>query len=260
MNWIISANSSIYDHADSFEKRGYIDWKQSANFEVGDTIFIYSTAPLSRLEYKCVVEKNNIPFSEKTDDQEFWIDKDEYFKSHDYLYSRLKLIAFVESEKLSLDNLKKHGLKQAPQRPTRLINERSKVGKYIQSIFEYSEDDIVYPDEVDDQGLYEGSTREVKINAYERNAKARKKCIDHFGVNCIVCGFNFEDKYGELGNGFIHVHHVIPLSSIGENYKINYKEDLVPVCPNCHAMLHAGKKEKLISIEQLRKLIAYNSK
>lgn len=108
--------------------------------------------------------------------------------------------------------------------------------------------------------MYEGSTREVKINAYERNAKARKKCIDYFGVNCIVCGFNFEDKYGELGNGFIHVHHVIPLSSIGENYKINYKEDLVPVCPNCHAMLHASKKEKLISIEALRKLLAYNSK
>ena len=44
--------------------------------------------------------------------------------------------------------------------------------------------------------------------------------------------------YGEIAKGFIHVHHLIPLSEIKENYQVNPKTDLIPVCPNCHAMLH----------------------
>ena len=47
---------------------------------------------------------------------------------------------------------------------------------------------------------------------------------------------SFEDKYGEMGVGFIHIHHIVPISAIGKEYKINYKTDLVPVCPNCHAI------------------------
>lgn len=44
--------------------------------------------------------------------------------------------------------------------------------------------------------------------------------------------------YGEIGNGFIHVHHLVPLSAIKENYHLDPINDLIPVCPNCHAMLH----------------------
>ncbi|WP_342370343.1 HNH endonuclease [Shewanella algae] len=61
------------------------------------------------------------------------------------------------------------------------------------------------------------------------------------GVNCIVCDFNFEEMYGPLGTGFIHIHHLIDLSEIGSEYSLNVETDLVPVCPNCHAMLHKTK-------------------
>lgn len=84
----------------------------------------------------------------------------------------------------------------------------------------------------------EGLRKSVFVNVYERSAEARKKCIEHMGCVCAVCGFDFEKVYGELGKGFIHVHHRIPISSIGKAYTVNYETDLVPVCPNCHAMLH----------------------
>jgi 5-methylcytosine-specific restriction protein A len=86
--------------------------------------------------------------------------------------------------------------------------------------------------------FYEGAKKTITVNAYERNLDARKACIDALGCSCLICGFNFESTYGERGKGFIHVHHLIPLSDIQCDYKINPITDLIPVCPNCHAMLH----------------------
>ena len=62
--------------------------------------------------------------------------------------------------------------------------------------------------------------------------------------------------YGELGQGFIHVHHIVPISKIGKEYKIDPINDLVPVCPNCHAMLHRGKDGKVYRIDELKEIIA----
>jgi 5-methylcytosine-specific restriction protein A len=62
--------------------------------------------------------------------------------------------------------------------------------------------------------------------------------------------------YGTLGEDFIHVHHKINISSIGNEYSVNPIDDLIPVCPNCHAMLH--KKNPAYTIEELRKVIKNN--
>lgn len=102
----------------------------------------------------------------------------------------------------------------------------------------------------------EGYRKSVYVNVYERNPKARREAIKYHGTQCAVCDMSFEDKYGEIGVGFIHIHHIVPISEIGKEYKINYKTDLVPVCPNCHAMLHRkiyGKK--YLSIEELRQIV-----
>jgi 5-methylcytosine-specific restriction protein A len=97
----------------------------------------------------------------------------------------------------------------------------------------------VYPDELDkSETLFEGIKKTVLVNSYERNQIARNKCIQHYGVQCVVCGFDFEKVYGDIGKGFIHVHHLIQLSDIGQGYEVNPVKDLRPVCPNCHAMLH----------------------
>ncbi|MBK8433363.1 MAG: HNH endonuclease [Chloroflexi bacterium] len=92
----------------------------------------------------------------------------------------------------------------------------------------------IAPDEV----LYEGGKQQITVNAYERNPKARQACIEHYGAFCQICGVNFERKYGAIGRNFIHVHHLVPLANIQETYQVNPEKDLLPVCPNCHAMLH----------------------
>jgi 5-methylcytosine-specific restriction protein A len=113
----------------------------------------------------------------------------------------------------------------------------------------------IYPDELEPgQKYYEGAKKQVRVNAYERNPKARKACLKHYGYRCVVCDVLFEERYGKLGENFIHVHHLKPLALSVAAYELNPVNDLRPVCPNCHAMLHAT--DPMLSIEGLREMIA----
>ncbi len=97
----------------------------------------------------------------------------------------------------------------------------------------------VYPDELENpESLFEGVRKTITVNSYERNPLARTECIEHYGAQCVVCNFDFGKKYGDIGQGFIHVHHLTQLSDIKSGYEVNPIKDLRPVCPNCHAMLH----------------------
>jgi hypothetical protein len=125
--------------------------------------------------------------------------------------------------------------------------------KFIRYAVPGREVNSLYPDELTQpERLTEGALRTVTVNAYERNPKARQKCIDHYKPICQVCNLNFVERYGEMGRGFIHVHHLKQLSEIGEEYEVDPIEDLRPVCPNCHAMLHTSGKP---TIEELRKIV-----
>lgn len=117
---------------------------------------------------------------------------------------------------------------------------------------------FTYPEEVGPEALTEGTKKQITVNAYERNPEARRRCIEKHGLQCAVCNFHFELFYGLIGKGYIHVHHLRPISSIGSEYEVDPENDLRPVCPNCHAMLHRG--EELLSIEELRaKVKAYGA-
>jgi len=108
-----------------------------------------------------------------------------------------------------------------------------------------------YPDELDvSEKLFEGIPKTVLVNSYERNPMARAKCIAHHGVQCVVCNFDFEKLYGDIGKGFIHVHHLTQLSEIRQGYEVDPVNDLRPVCPNCHAMLH--KRNPPFTIDELK--------
>jgi 5-methylcytosine-specific restriction protein A len=121
---------------------------------------------------------------------------------------------------------------------------------------DYDDDSLVtLAEEVASPEKYsEGTKVTVTINAYERNPKARAACIAHCGHVCAVCGFDFASVYGDIGKGFIHVHHVVPIGKIGKEYEIDPIKDLITVCPNCHAMIH--RAEPPLTVEQLRKHIS----
>jgi 5-methylcytosine-specific restriction protein A len=107
--------------------------------------------------------------------------------------------------------------------------------------------------DIESEEFLEGNIKLVEKNEYERNKKAREACLKHFGYDCKVCGFNFEKFYGEIGKNFIEVHHIIPIASIGESYKIDPLTDLVPLCSNCHSIIHRSKVAS--SVEFLRGLL-----
>lgn len=127
---------------------------------------------------------------------------------------------------------------------------------FDEGVFHHLKND--YDEIVNPEDIYEGAKKMVVVNSYERNRDARDRCIAAHGCKCSVCGLDFEKMYGELGRGFIHVHHKVPISTIGEEYKLDPENDLIPVCPNCHAMLHRGDDGKVLTIDELKAIIDVN--
>lgn len=106
--------------------------------------------------------------------------------------------------------------------------------------------------------LLEGIQKTITATIYERNPKARAECLKHWKYSCVGCGFNFEKTYGEFGKNYIHVHHIRQISTIKEEYEIDPIKDLVPVCPNCHSMIHRNKEP--LTIDELKNLLTKNGR
>lgn len=112
----------------------------------------------------------------------------------------------------------------------------------------------IYPDEAgEDDAFSEGAEKSSLIKRYERNPKARAACIEQHGIRCLACEFDFEEVYGEQGAGYIVVHHLELISANGKSHKVDPKVDMVPVCANCHAMLHRG--DRLLTIDELKAML-----
>lgn len=249
--WIIPSNPTIYDANASFEKNGFIDWRQNKNkYKVGDIVYLYISRTHKKIMFKAVIEKVDIPPSEATFDKEFWLDLDEYDKSQARKYCRIRFLEKTDREELSYECLKGIGLKGSIQSPRR-IDEN--MVNYIEKYFKL--ESSIYPDSDIPENYYEGAVTTTTVNKYERNPTARKKCIEYHGCECSVCSLSFEKMYGELGKDFIHVHHIVPLNTIGKEYEVDYKTDLIPVCPNCHAMLHRKLDGEYYSVEELKSIV-----
>ena len=257
MDWLISANGKIYDHARVFAANGYIDWRQgNRKYTVGDIVYIYCTRPIKQLLYKCVVRKVNLTKETMTDDREFWYDLNEYYNSLDGNFVRIELLEQADREELKYEYLLANGLNRAPQSPIIMPDSLKKyVDKYLNDTYHQG----VFPDSAGTEICIEGAKTPVFVNKYERSSIARKKCVEYHGCFCHVCGIDFGKTYGDLGDGFIHVHHIIPLNEIDEEYIVDYKKDLIPVCPNCHAMLHRQNNDKFLTIDELKEILNINN-
>lgn len=109
----------------------------------------------------------------------------------------------------------------------------------------------VYPEEaIDTRAFIEGATKTVTVNAYERKPEARIACLEYWGTSCTVCDMDFQTTYGANPVRCIHVHHLHPLSAIGTAHTVDVINDLRPVCPNCHTVLHTTTPP--LSISELR--------
>ncbi|MDQ0246141.1 5-methylcytosine-specific restriction protein A [Bacillus fengqiuensis] len=131
----------------------------------------------------------------------------------------------------------------------KLFQERQQ--KYRESVVgeditaELAQEDTFYKD---------GAAHTYYGTRYERDPRNRLRAIDIHGLSCVACGFNFEKVYGERGKDFIEIHHIKPVSTLNEETEINPEKDLVPVCSNCHRMMHR-KRDHVLTVEELRALI-----
>jgi 5-methylcytosine-specific restriction protein A len=252
MEWIISANPKYYNHRQSFQDFTYVDWKQVCNFETGDIVYIYSTRPDSKLLFVTEVEKTNLKYLQIRDDKKYWTDLDKYEKSKSGVFARLGLLRDVEQYNVTLDKMKQNGLNNAPQGPVKV---RAELSSYLRTALSNPSEVEAKLDLVNE--YLEGDEQNVLVTKYERNRQARDECLKSHGYSCVVCDFNFFDKYGKVGKNFIHVHHHIPLSKVKKTYVIDPIRDLVPVCPNCHAMLHRKlSNNKYLSIAELKAMVS----
>ena len=107
--------------------------------------------------------------------------------------------------------------------------------------------------------FHEGRRKQTYGSAIERNTTARSVCLAHYGPTCVVCGMNFEKEFGEEFAGIIEVHHIDPISRKDGGHLVDPIEDMVPLCPNCHRMIHR-KANGVYLPDELRKLIDRYSK
>ncbi len=140
-----------------------------------------------------------------------------------------------------------------------LIISRISPNKISEPKTAYISDEITesYQDSL--ESFSEGKKSKRYVTTYERNPKYRKQAIAIHGNSCSACGFNFGNFYGEYAEGFIHVHHIVPVSEFETPKKIDPETDLIPLCANCHSVVHR-KKDKTLSIIEIRNLIDDNSK
>ncbi|WP_322923602.1 HNH endonuclease [Paenibacillus campi] len=112
-----------------------------------------------------------------------------------------------------------------------------------------TEDDISFPE----------GKQKLRLHIYrERNPNVIKAAKEKFKSNhdgrlfCEICEFDYSEKYGELGEGYIEGHHTVPISELEENSKTR-AEDIVLVCANCHRMLH--RKRPWLSKNELKNIL-----
>ncbi len=106
----------------------------------------------------------------------------------------------------------------------------------------------------------EGAEVQVTSSQYERDPKLRRACVEYFvrqdgQLKCQVCDLDFSQRYGEIGRGFIHIHHKDPLGEGQGEREVDPIRDLVPVCPNCHAMLHKKSGKGAYTVKELKKMM-----
>lgn len=200
------ANPNEYDLERAFVQFEYLDWKRSFNYENGDILFLDVSGSVQKVGYKAEVIEGLVQTNDTIYDQSFWVDQEKYDQSIGGDKTRVLLVDVVDTDGLSLYQLREHGLKGNIQGSMKLTGE---LRDYIMSFFHGDLSAEIYPDEVPE--MWEGEQRTITVNSYERNPLARKQCINHYGAECHVCKMNFEDTYGEVGKEFIHVHHITPL-------------------------------------------------
>ena len=277
MEWIISANHNKYDHVRVFKELPYIDWKQNANYSVGDKVFIYSTKPVSAIEFLVDVIETDITSDNVIDDKNYWVDMGEYEKGRKYSkYTRFKLVEHFDTSQITIDELHKNGLIGNIQGPRKLYDEMGNLlefGQYIHNSLSIFKKDktrakiMKQNDQLDDMlktVITDIIINPSKIYSYSDVLKPKPKLVENkfnkvykrnkaVAINALgIANFSCEiDKKHKTfkrkkdGVPYTEPHHLIPMAFQDEfDFSIDIEENIVSLCSNCHNEIHYGENAR----------------
>ncbi len=112
-------------------------------------------------------------------------------------------------------------------------------------------------EETENEQYPEGASVSIEVNRYERDPRNRAAALAIHGYACMACGVLMSNIYGDIVDGFIEVHHTKPISQLGKDYLINPVEDLLPLCPNCHSVIH--RRDPPYTLSELKALLVEKS-
>lgn len=244
---LISSNEKKYLHHKAFDERGYIDWVCHFNAEVGDIVYIYEKRPTGKILYKAKITKIFAKGEAFPDDSQYWTagGKDQtYYASLSQKHMRLTLMAKEPKIPVGIDELRVLGYRP-PETCLPIDPETDNGARFIEEVDKSFGSDTSRDDDPDeDKTIYhEGSVKLVTSKQYERDPRARAVAIKIHGDHCNICGMEFGKVYGSFAEGFIECHHIVPVSEKAKDYVVDPSKDLIPVCPNCHRMLHHKKPD-----------------
>ncbi len=160
-------------------------------------------------------------------------------KGEEYLAENIEQIEYLFSNKFLSNEV------------VELVSAVEKTYGKKRKVYVYSEDAMVVEGKI--------SSKETIVR--KRSKKLRAAAIEHYRqldgkIYCAVCGFCFENRYGDIGKDFIEIHHENPVYQYSdegfESYMSEAVKKVIPLCSNCHRMIHHDRKRP-ISIDDLKK-------
>jgi len=149
----------------------------------------------------------------------------------------------------------------------KFLDEKKEIFDYLQNTdFSQEEKETTVKNMLDENVFYipeidicEGELVTVSSQTRRRSSVLRNFAFDYFKtrnlIKCDVCEFDFEQKYGKLGIGYIELHHIRPIELYEKEGQIIKLEkainNLVPLCSNCHKMIHKNK----IEVQEFKRII-----
>ncbi len=261
----ISGADKRYERfASNVRRNGNIKgWSATRKFEVGDLVFFYFGAPIKSIVAIGFVATPPRPQKGLWD----WTNKTRTaFCNFDPIWHLKSTEPLKEiSHRLGLHSWYRafpyrRSREIKPKIAHKLLFEITRSNPEIQERISSLGIDI--PKQIRTQGItsydtatkfFEGGVKEIVLELQSRNRYLRNQAVAIYGQTCRVCGFNFEKFYGNLGAGYIEVHHLNPLSQRKTTRQTTI-EDVDVVCANCHRILHRNGKQPL-SIDELRRAI-----
>jgi 5-methylcytosine-specific restriction endonuclease McrA len=250
MEFIISRNYPLPDTPSEFGKEVEFNlWSRKHwpyyHLQTGDVIYWYET-PRGRIAWKTRTLKAERLAYQTTAQLRRWLRSNfgPYDETESYVVNAPEhgfCLAF-KSKALRRLNIRKPSRIRFPR--LGWCSAEEEIGRNWLSQIQHAKGEKTSGTRQRDRSFSEGGTREITTELRERSDRLRRQALREYGHRCKVCGFHFGEFYGELGEGYIEVHHLFPLSKSTGKRKTRI-EDVTVVCANCHRVLHLNGSRPL---------------